>query len=134
MLTVPHQSLAEADREAILRRHRNAQRLLELLLVAIPYANLIEFPTDKYRSTRDLKRFLSYIKTSAFYHQYQRPRCEINGVKYIVASVVDYDIAYNGSSPIQMGSGRTLEWRVLRFFTLLAQLLFSDYIYPLVWD
>ncbi|HGJ65015.1 TPA: hypothetical protein ENS27_06440 [bacterium] len=91
---IPHQNITEEERDNIIRRHKNAQRLLEQLPVAIPYAHLVEFPTSNYRSTRDLKRFLSFIKTSAFFHQYQRGRCEMNGKSYVVVNVVDYEIAY----------------------------------------
>jgi len=91
---LPHRSLSESDREAIMRRHRNAQRLLEPSPVAIPYVNLIEFPIDKSRSIRDMKRFLNLVKTSAFYHQFQRRRCEIEGVTYVIAEIRDYAVAY----------------------------------------
>jgi DNA primase len=92
---LPNQSLSDEELNAIIRRHKNAQRLLEPLPVAISYASLIEFPTDKYRSTRDLKRFLSLIKTSAFYHQHQRERYTVNDKTYFSANVSDYEIAYN---------------------------------------
>lgn len=86
---LPNQSLAEEDRSVIIRRHRDAQRLLEPLPVTIPYAHLIEFPTSTYRSTRDLKRFLSLIRTSAFYHQYQRGRHTKGGKVYVMANVTN---------------------------------------------
>lgn len=101
---LPHQVSSEAEIDATIKKHRNAQRLLETLPVAIPYAHLIEFPTVGYRSTRDLKRFLSCINSSAFYHQFQRERCEINGRTYIVTSIVDYDIAYRLARKVMLNT------------------------------
>jgi 5S rRNA maturation endonuclease (ribonuclease M5) len=78
----------EAD--AISRRHWNAQRLLETLLVVIPFADKLTFPSSWLRTRRDYARFLNLIEVSAFLHQHQRER---RG-RAIVASTADYAVAY----------------------------------------
>lgn len=75
---------------AIVRRHWNAQRLLETLPVVIPFADQLSFPTAWMRTRRDHARFLNLIEASAFLHQYQRER----RAGAIVASLADYAIAY----------------------------------------
>jgi energy-coupling factor transporter ATP-binding protein EcfA2 len=91
---LPHKALAPARREAILTRHRNMQRLLEPCEVAFPIAELVEYPTDSYRSNRDLKRLLNVVFASAILHQEQRSRVEIDGREVLVADVRDYEAAY----------------------------------------
>jgi hypothetical protein len=79
------------EAEAIVRKHWNAQRLLEPLPVVIPYADLLTFPTSWMRTRRDHARFLNLIEVSAFLHQYQRERT-VGGA--IVAALTDYAVAY----------------------------------------
>jgi len=86
----------EADAKdtcGVARVWQNAQRLLELLPVLIPYVDAIEFPTKPLRVRRDRLRFLALIEACALLHQYQRERSEMNGQRYIVASLDDYKIA-----------------------------------------
>lgn len=64
--------LATARREDILRRHRNAQRLLKPLKVVNPYAEQLTFLSDKTRTRRDHGKYLTLIRTIALLHQYQR--------------------------------------------------------------
>jgi hypothetical protein len=78
------------EAESIVRRHWNAQRLLEPLPVVIPYADRLTFPSSWMRTRRDHARFLNLIEVSAFLHQHQRDRC--NGA--IVAALADYAVAY----------------------------------------
>jgi 5S rRNA maturation endonuclease (ribonuclease M5) len=84
----------EAD--AALRRHWNAQRLLEPLPVVIPFADELHFPTAWMRTRRDHARFLNLIEVSAFLHQYQRERR--GGA--VVATVADYAVAYRLASEV----------------------------------
>jgi len=79
------------EAEAIVRKHWNAQRLLQPLPVVIPYADKLTFPSSWMRTRRDHARFLNLIEVSAFLHQYQRER---NAGGAIVASVADYAVAY----------------------------------------
>ena len=81
--------------EEIKRRHHNAQRLLESVLVFIPYAELLEFPSKWLRTRRDNERFLCLIEAVAFLHQFQRERGETeDGTPYVMANLEDYRIAY----------------------------------------
>jgi len=79
----------EADQ--VVRRHWNAQRLLEALPVVIPFADKLTFPSTWLRTRRDHARFLNLIEVSAFLHQYQRERRD----GAIVATVADYAVAYS---------------------------------------
>ena len=78
------------EAEAIIRRHWNAQRLLEPLPVVIPFADKLSFPSSWMRTRRDHARFLNLIEVSAFLHQHQREKRE----GAIVASLADYEAAY----------------------------------------
>lgn len=81
--------------EDIKRRHHNAQRLLEPVLVFVPYAELLEFPSKWLRTRRDNERFLCLIEAVAFLHQFQRERGETeDGTAYAMANLEDYRVAY----------------------------------------
>ena len=82
------------QKEAILERHHNAQRLLEPVEVVIPYVDLLSFPSRFLRTRRDNERFLCLIEASAFLHQYQRPRKSDGEVAYVEATFDDYRLAY----------------------------------------
>jgi DNA primase len=86
------------SRDAVKRRHHNAQRILESVRVVIPYAEKLTFPARYLRTRRDHERFLSLIEVVAFLHQFQRVLRTANHqgkeVKYIEATVEDYAIAY----------------------------------------
>ncbi|MCU7854553.1 MAG: DNA primase, partial [Candidatus Thiodiazotropha sp. (ex Lucinoma borealis)] len=64
--------LANQAREDILRVHRNAQRLLRPLRVVNPYATQLTFLSDKTRTRRDHRKYLTLIRTIALLYQYQR--------------------------------------------------------------
>jgi DNA primase catalytic core len=66
--------LREEEREAILARHRNGQRLLRPLPVLNPYAPKLEFLDTQVRTRRDHKKYLGLIASIAFLHQHQRRR------------------------------------------------------------
>ncbi len=85
-----------AEREAIERRHHDAQRLLEPVGVVIPYAPLICFPHGWLRTRRDHLRFLNLIEAIAFLHQHQREKKrDAEGEPFIEATVADYERAYS---------------------------------------
>ncbi len=92
----------EMQRDTLLAKHHNAQRLLRKLLVVIPYAEAIEFPASWLRTRRDHQRFLNLIEVIAFLHQYQKeiktdPR---SGTAYIEADLRDYELACRLASEI----------------------------------
>ena len=82
--------------DAIAKKHRNAQRLLEPLAVVIPFADKLTFPSQWMRTRRDHARFLNLIEVSAFLHQFQRERAG----DAVVAAVEDYAVAYELSSEV----------------------------------
>jgi hypothetical protein len=53
--------------------HRDVQRCLRVVSVAIPWAHLLTFPSTWTRNRRDNLRFLNLIEVIAFLLQYQRP-------------------------------------------------------------
>ncbi|MEK7863126.1 MAG: toprim domain-containing protein, partial [Chloroflexota bacterium] len=65
--------LARAERQAVYRLHRNAQRLLKPLLVVNPFAPRLGFSDIKLRARRDHAKYLTLIRAIALLHQYQRP-------------------------------------------------------------
>ena len=82
--------------EDIQKRHHQAQRLLEPILVFIPYADKLTFPNKRLRNRRDNERFLCLIEASAFLHQHQRERGTTDdGDPYVLANLDDYRLAYD---------------------------------------
>ena len=65
--------LQRKERERILRRHQNAQRLLRPLHVVNPHAPGLTFGEGQLRTRRDHKKYLGLIRALAFLHQHQRP-------------------------------------------------------------
>jgi DNA primase catalytic core len=59
--------------DAILARHRNAQRLVEPLVVVNPYAPQLTFPSGTLRTRRECGKYLSLMDALALLHQHQRP-------------------------------------------------------------
>jgi len=66
--------LAERERAGILKRHRDAQRLLAPLAVVNPYARALTFSDARTRTRRDHMKYLALIRSIALLHQHQRPR------------------------------------------------------------
>ena len=60
------------QKEAIVRRHRNAQRLLQPLPVINLWAKHLTFLDDKTRTRRDHEKYLTLIDAIAFLRQHQR--------------------------------------------------------------
>ena len=89
--------LAKQEREALIRLHRNAQRLLRPLEVLNPYAQHLTFPDQTTRLRRDHEKYLTLIDAIAYIHQHQREvktcrRGELR-VDYIEASLADIELA-----------------------------------------
>ncbi len=85
--------MPDSERVRILRRWRNAARMLAPFPVLIPFANKINFPVKPLRVRRDHPRVLALIESSALLHQHQREIVEKNGLRFLVASIEDYAIA-----------------------------------------
>jgi ABC-type dipeptide/oligopeptide/nickel transport system ATPase component len=82
------------QREEVLRRHHNAQRLLKPVKVLIPYTGKIKFPVSWTRGRRDHDRLLCLIEVIAFLHQFQRETRTGEEGEYIEATLADYALAY----------------------------------------
>lgn len=89
--------LAEADREAILKLHRNAQRLLRQLRVVNPHAERLRFVDHTPRTRRDHTKYLGLIEAIALLRQYQRPVHEVEHrgatLRYIEVTEDDIRVA-----------------------------------------
>jgi hypothetical protein len=81
--------LLKLERDATLKLHRNAQRLLRSLRVVNPYARQLTFLDDRTRTRRDHMKYLGLIRTIALLHQYQRPTRTAGHVAYIEATPDD---------------------------------------------
>jgi hypothetical protein len=119
--------------QAILRRHHNAQRLLEPVLVFIPYAEHLTFPSKKLRTRRDNERFLCLIEAVAFMHQHQREKGQLeeDGTPYILANLDDYRLAYDLAKDVlsttlhELSRGARDVWDAVRIWVLSEDL--DDY-------
>ena len=83
------------ERERIITRHHNLQRLLECRPVVIPFAERIEFPSSHVQYRREQERFLGLIEASALLHQQQRLR---DG-QHLVADKRDFELAAALTAP-----------------------------------
>lgn len=85
------------EREKLLKLHKNAQRLLEPLKVANPFAEKLTFLSSRTRARRDHKKYLTLIRAIALLHQYQRLRKCVNvggeRIDYIEVEPSDIELA-----------------------------------------
>jgi hypothetical protein len=89
--------LARQEREDVLQLHRNAQRLLQPLFVANPYARELTFMDSQTRTRRDHMKYLTLIRAVALLHQFQRAvkTAEHRGkvLSYIEVTPADIEMA-----------------------------------------
>jgi len=89
--------LQKKDKQQLIQRHQNAQRLLRPLLVANPYAEQLTFLSDQTRTRRDHMKYLTLIRTITLLHQHQRPIKRITHnnqqLEYIEVTPQDIDTA-----------------------------------------
>ncbi len=89
--------LAKAERDSVLKVHRDAQRLLAPVLVVNPFATALTFADDRTRTRRDHLKYLTLIRTIALLHQHQRPTMTtVQGgreLAYIEATPADVALA-----------------------------------------
>jgi DNA primase catalytic core len=83
--------------EAILRKHRNFQRLLKPVAVKNPYAAQLSYGDDRLQGRRDQPKYLNLIKAIAFLRQMTKPlkyeQRNGNAVPYIEADPDDITLA-----------------------------------------
>jgi len=87
--------LAKQERGRLQALHQNAQRLLQPLFVANPFAQDLHFADHATRTRRDHMKYLTLIRSIALLHQYQRPVREVEhrGAKLRYVEVTREDIA-----------------------------------------
>ena len=85
------------QRDARVKVHQNAQRLLRPLPVVNPYAEQLSFLDGAARTRRDHEKYLSLIESIALLHQYQREvktAETVNGViEYVEVTLDDIQLA-----------------------------------------
>lgn len=84
------------ETEAILRKHRNFQRLLKPLAVVNPFAGELTYGDDRLQGRRDHPKYLNLIKAVAFLHQMQREIKEarrIGGEPFEYIEITPEDVA-----------------------------------------
>jgi hypothetical protein len=90
--------LAANTREAVLKAHRDAQRLLDPVAVVNPFADRLGFADAATRTRRDHVKYLTLIRSIALLHQHQREHhtattAEGRQVTYIEATIDDIALA-----------------------------------------
>ncbi len=76
-------------REAVLRRHRNFQRLLQPIKVVNPFAEQLSYGDDRLQSRRDQPKYLNLIRTVAFLRQMQKQVKYAEGVEHVEVDEAD---------------------------------------------
>jgi hypothetical protein len=116
---------ARTERDRLIRRHQNAQRLLEPLAVVNPYADRLTFLNDRTRTRRDHEKYLTLIDVIALLHQHQRVlRTAQYGdvpVRYVEVTLEDIALANQLAHEVL---GRTLDElppQTRRLLTLLVE-------------
>ncbi len=66
--------VADRERQAVLKVHQDAQRLLEPVAVVNPFATRLGFSDARTRTRRDHVKYLTLIRAIALLHQHQRER------------------------------------------------------------
>jgi hypothetical protein len=98
--------IAKEERQEVLAKLKNAQRLLAPVPVLNPYAMGLTFPSGRTRNRRDHEKYLTLIDSIALLHQHQRPRGQhvVRGrvVEYIAVTLDDIALA-NQLAPEVLG-------------------------------
>ena len=103
--------IAREERKDLLRKLRNAQRLLAPIEILNPFAPALTFPTERTRNRRDHEKYLTLIEAITLLHQHQRTRGQvlahgpqINGraVEFIEVTLDDIALA-NQLAPEVLG-------------------------------
>jgi len=87
--------LAKQSKNKLIELHQNAQRLIQPLLVANPFAKELTFINDKTRTRRDHMKYLTLINAITLLHQHQRDIKTVNhqGETLSYIEVEKHDIA-----------------------------------------
>ena len=90
--------LAKLQGTDIVRKHHNANRLLQPVKIANPYGELLTFTSKSLRARRDNTKYLNLIQAIAFLFQYQRKKHQIDygdgkTMKYVNVTLSDIEHA-----------------------------------------
>ncbi len=86
--------LEKKQREAIIHKHQNFQRLLQPVMVFNPYAQFLSYIDDRLQVRRDHPKYMAIIKAITFVNQMQRERKQLDdGTEYIEVSLDDIALA-----------------------------------------
>jgi DNA primase len=98
--------LAQEKRKDIQKLLQNAQRLIQPLKIANPFARHLTFTSGRTRTRRDHEKYLTLIDTIALLHQHQREtiKHQVNGREVEMLPVTLEDIeAANKIAPEVLG-------------------------------
>jgi hypothetical protein len=89
--------LRRHDRDRLVALHQNAQRMLEPLFVANPFAKTLRFSSHTTRTRRDHMKYLTLIRAIALLHQHQREIKEVvhrgECIRYVEVTEADIALA-----------------------------------------
>ena len=86
--------VAREQRKDVLKKLRNAQRLLQPLAILNPFAPALTFATARTRNRRDHEKYLTLIDAIALLHQHQRQAKDLpGGQRYIEVTLDDIALA-----------------------------------------
>lgn len=95
--------IAREQRKDVLKKLRNAQRLLQSLAILNPFAPALTFATARTRNRRDHEKYLTLIDAIALLHQHQRETKTLPGEqRYIEVTLDDIALA-NELAPEVLG-------------------------------
>ena len=95
--------VAREQRKDVLKKLRNAQRLLQSLAILNPFAPALTFATARTRNRRDHEKYLTLIDAIALLHQHQREIKTLPGEqRYIEVTLDDIALA-NELAPEVLG-------------------------------
>lgn len=115
--------LRKQKRQALIKLHQNAQRLLKPLFVVNPYALELTFPDERTRMRRDHSKYLTLISAVALLHQHQRTVRTAHGVSYVEATREDIATADRLMKELLERSLDELPPQTRKLLTLIAQMV-----------
>jgi DNA primase len=95
--------IARAERKDLLKKLRDAQRLLAPVDVLNPFAPALTFPTGRTRNRRDHEKYLTLIDAIALLHQHQRETRTLPGGQRFIEVTLDDIALANELAPEVLG-------------------------------
>jgi hypothetical protein len=82
------------QRDTIIKKHQNFQRLLQPVVVFNPYATMLSYIDDRLQVRRDHPKYMAIIKAITFVNQMHREIKRLDdGTEYIEVKLDDIDLA-----------------------------------------